>query len=41
LKQALSPDTSSWTVFEKSGHLAFIEEPEAFFTRLLEFLETP
>jgi proline iminopeptidase len=41
LKRALPAATSEWTVFEKSGHHAFIEEPDAFFQRLLEFLETP
>jgi proline iminopeptidase len=41
LKQALPAATSSWAVFERSGHHPFIEEPEAFFARLLEFLSAP
>jgi proline iminopeptidase len=40
LKQALPAETSTWVAFERSGHLPFIEEPDAFFERLIAFLET-
>ena len=38
LKQALSPATTSWGVLEGSGHMTFIEDPDGFFVRVIDFL---